>query len=118
MSPDATACTDDNNACTQDQCKQGQCVHPALADGTACGASGSGSICRSAVCQPPKLRCQWDGSNYGVYQWSTTTKTFSLVASGPYCNCSDSMTLNYDGWRPNDTCALCESTAQYVFGCW
>jgi len=34
---DGTACTDDGNDCTGDQCLAGVCDHPALPTGTACG---------------------------------------------------------------------------------
>lgn len=36
--PDGTACTDDGNECTFDQCMTGLCAHPGRPMGTACGS--------------------------------------------------------------------------------
>ena len=44
--PNAAACADDGNACTADVCANGTCTHPALADGTACpGGACCGGRC-------------------------------------------------------------------------
>jgi hypothetical protein len=40
--PNGSACSDDGNACTQDFCQNGACVHPAEPDGAACR---SGACC-------------------------------------------------------------------------
>jgi hypothetical protein len=53
-----TACTDDGNQCTNDQCNgvSATCQHPNKANGTACTGNGtgecsSGDTCQSGVCQ-------------------------------------------------------------------
>jgi hypothetical protein len=46
--PDGTACPDDGNPCTADQCSGGGCSHPALPAGTPC----SGGRCYNGSCCP------------------------------------------------------------------
>lgn len=44
---DSSACTDDGNPCTQDECQSGACTHPAQPNTTSCG---SGGHCKSGQC--------------------------------------------------------------------
>ena len=44
-----TACTDDGNECTSDTCQSGTCSHPAVTDNTAC--TDDGNVCTSDTCQ-------------------------------------------------------------------
>ena len=44
-----TGACDDDNACTSDSCKDGTCIHTAIADGSACG-NECPRVCTNGIC--------------------------------------------------------------------
>ena len=44
---DGTACVNDFNACTEDFCESGVCIHPAVPSGTACGSPADSRVLRA-----------------------------------------------------------------------
>ena len=69
-----TACTDDGNECTDDECDgAGTCTHPNKSDGTACTDDGNGCTddeCQSGTCAHPN---NTDPCDDGLYCNGTDT---------------------------------------------
>jgi hypothetical protein len=45
-----TACPDDGNACTNDRCTNGACTHPNAPTGTTCGLPNASASCTAGTC--------------------------------------------------------------------
>ena len=96
--PSGTACTDDNNVCTDDQCDiVGVCQHPANSsaceDGQFCTVS---DVCSDGVCQPGTPRDCGQGSACSTSSCDEANDTCVTVADpeqdGQPCNDSDACT--------------------------
>ncbi|MBN9685632.1 MULTISPECIES: kelch repeat-containing protein [unclassified Corallococcus] len=95
-----TACTSDNNACTQDTCNAaGSCTHPPVATGTSCG---SGQLCN------PAGQCQSACWIAGVYYSAGATHPSSACLE---CNPS----LSVSQWSNKSAGATCGPT---TYGDW